>query len=116
LKENEADEKVCDPYGKGESHTVDRMGDLQFRDSPTDDIAETAYENGINKIGVGSATMNTHMERRDFWNDDERDRSKPNGKRPARKIKTRSRLSIVTHMTKVVIAMLVTVTHPESRP
>lgn len=56
------------------------------------------------------------MEGRHFWDDDERDGSQPNGKRPARKVKTRSVILMGTHITKVVIAMLVTVTHPELRP
>jgi hypothetical protein len=32
------------------------------------------------------------------------------------KVKTRSQILIATHITKVVIAILVTVTHPELRP
>lgn len=92
------------------------MRDLQLRDSPTDDIAETAYGNGIDETRVDSAAVSTYMERRNLWNDDERDRPESKGKRPARKIKTRSRILIGTHITKVVIAMLEMVTHPELRP
>lgn len=95
---------------------VDAMGNLQFKDSATDDIAETAYADGTNWTRDGSESVNTYMERGNFWNDDERDGTKSNGKRPAGKVKKRSRGIIGTHITKVVIAMLERVTHPELRP